>query len=151
MKKKGRYLKDFYNTLIVLDSGLMSDKKSEAEEIFREIYSVQIIPKNKFEEFKKDIQEFIKTIEQGKENKRMLFTQFKRGVLSKYIVMHFCSKDLESVYNKLTIEIEMDSKWKRRLKRWLSGVYLNNDFVYNNEKGLIKAEEEKSIEDSFIL
>ncbi len=151
MKKDGRYLKDFYNTLIVLNSGLMSDKKSEAEEIFREIYSVQIIPKNKFEEFKKDIQEFIKTIEQSGENKKMLFTQFKKDVLSKHIVMHFYSKDLEPVYNKLTTEIEIDNKWKRRLKHWLSGVYLSYNFVYDNEKGLIRAEKKESKKDSFII
>lgn len=150
LKKDGEYLNDFFNTLYILNSGLMSERKFEAEKIFREISNVQIIPKNKFEEFKKDIQEFIKRIEQGEENKKLLFTQFKREILSKHIVMYFYSKKLEPAYNRVVAEIEMNSKWKRRLKRWLSGMYLSDRLDYSFEKGLIILEKEDN-EDNFII
>ncbi|ABP65963.1 CRISPR-associated helicase Cas3 [Caldicellulosiruptor saccharolyticus DSM 8903] len=142
LKEDGDYLKDFYNTLYILNSGLMSERKVEAERIFRDISDVQIITKNKFEDFKKDTEEFIKSVEHDDKNKRLLFTQFKKSVLSKYVVMYFYSANFELAYKKLIAEVEMDNKWKQRFKRWLSGIYLSDKHDYNYDKGLIKINDE---------
>ncbi len=120
LKEDGDYLKDFYLTLEVLDAGWMSEKKAEAERIFREILDIQIIPNNKIEEFIQELNKF------DFENKN--FTHFKKEILSKFVVSCPISSFQEYIplIDKLMEEDWGYEKLKGwlKLKRWLKGIYL---------------------------
>ncbi len=109
---KGDYLDDFYNTLEVLDAGWMSEKKAEAQRIFREIYDINVLPFEKLEDFVKDIKEFIEDIKKCvnkfgeeefikefikdiKEQSKKTFDCFKKEILSKYLKMLIEEKEKE--------------------------------------------------------
>lgn len=117
------YLHEFYNTLDILDAGYMSDKKQEALRIFREIYTVPAVPKQRIEEFKKAIEEFLN-------NDTINYTKFKIEVLSKFVVnidirKYFYNNAL-NLKNALPIayEIEIDNEKIKKIKRWLSDIYI---------------------------
>ena len=69
----GKYLGDFYKTLEILDAGYMSDRREEAQRIFREIFSLTVIPKSMQENLKQDILNFLK----ASMSKDRLYTLFK--------------------------------------------------------------------------
>src|SRR5690606_37434307 len=71
------YLKDYWNMLQLLDSGFMSDRKSEAQKAFREIDDVTVIPLNKKDEFIEEVQEFDCFKKYG-------YVDFKQKIISKY-------------------------------------------------------------------
>ncbi len=142
LNPEGKYLKDFYDTLEVLDSGWMSEKKTEAQEIFRRIYDINILPMSKIEDFKKEVLAFI---ENRMDKDKKTYTYFKNNILAKYIVSIPYSGQkrggLELLSNKV-LEILKDrdklvKDWRIRLERWLSGIYIV-DMSYDSEKGLIK-------------
>ncbi|KYO67338.1 CRISPR-associated helicase/endonuclease Cas3 [Thermovenabulum gondwanense] len=135
IKRNGNYLKEFFDTLSLLDAGWMSERKSEAERIFREIYDVGVVPKNKLEEFKNEIEKFIDKINLNKKG-WSLFTCFKTEVLSKYVLYlprYSLSNNPILVYE--IIKIKLDEKWAKRIEKWLSGIYLYQG-EYNEELGL---------------
>jgi CRISPR-associated endonuclease/helicase Cas3 len=135
-----KYLEDFEKTYEILNSGFVSDKKSEAFELFRRIYDIQIIPKNKFEEFKKELGNFVSS---NQINQKGLYTKFKTEILSKFVV----NVPFWSVKEKITPEnlaINKLSKlsdlrsddWKKKLKYYLSGIYVVDGFEYDSEYGI---------------
>jgi CRISPR-associated endonuclease/helicase Cas3 len=157
LPKDGDYLKEFYNTLEVLDSGYMSSKKSEAERIFREIYDVNVIPENRIDDFIKSVEVFIKS--HSSESEKGLFTKFKNEVLSKFVVsIPLWRKEFseyEEVYYKVMEKLmeeeenekwwkENKERWERRLKAWLSGLY-SAKITYDSEFG-VSENKERSVE-----
>ncbi len=58
LPEKSDYLIKLYNMLQVLDSGFMSDRKSEAQKAFREINDVSVIPEDKKEQFYDNLKSF---------------------------------------------------------------------------------------------
>jgi len=131
------YLSDFYKTIDILNVGWMSERKTEARELFRNIHDVQVITEDRLEDFEKDIERFINDVT---ENKNMfLFSLFKNEVLSKYVVSIpaiYVRTTPISIYERLRIDIS--DEWNRRLEKWLSGIYLypNINGSYDWEKGL---------------
>ncbi len=150
LKKDGDYLKNFYNTLEVLDAGWMSERRAEAQEIFRRIYEINILPSSKIEDFVKDVIAFVGN---GKDVNKRTYTYFKKEILTKYIVSTPYSEqrreEAELLSNKLLeiLEDKLDKDWKNRLERWLLGIYVV-DMNYNSKKGLIKEEAKEKAEDS---
>lgn len=130
------YLQRFYETLDILDAGYMSDRKQEALKIFREIYTVPAISKNRQEEFKQFIEDFLKT-------RVFNYTNFKICVLSEFVVNIDIRKYL---YNNslnlpkasyLAYEIKNLSDEKiDKIKKWLSGVYIFDE-MYDKNIGVI--------------
>jgi len=58
LTEKSEYLKQFYNMLSILDAGYMSDRKIDAQKIFRDISSVDVINEDSIEDLIKDINNF---------------------------------------------------------------------------------------------
>jgi CRISPR-associated endonuclease/helicase Cas3 len=147
--KNNSYLNRFYNTIDLLDSGWMSEKKSEAERLFREMYTVQVIPKSLIEEFIKDLKQFVNN--EGRfEGEKFNYTTFKGEIISKFCVnvdLRMYMRDGILDTNRLRriteylyeIGIKKESFEKfDKLVRWLSDIYYDNEAEYENEKGFVK-------------
>ncbi|ADQ03682.1 CRISPR-associated helicase Cas3 [Caldicellulosiruptor owensensis OL] len=139
LRRSGSYLKKFFDTLTILEAGWMSEKKSEAENLFREIYSIQVIPQDKVEKFKEDILSFIEEEKKSPGEKKLLYTRFKKEILSKYVVSQPPEKELVSIVKKLNVRL--DKSWENRLKRWLFDIYICSH-KYDENLGLLKNENE---------
>ncbi len=138
LPKDGAYLKEFYETIEILESGYMSDKKFDAQKIFREIYDVSIVSENYLEVFLKEVKKFMcrnNLVE-------VKFTLFKKEILSKFVVTIPYTKISISpgdlVYYKILeyVSEELSEGWKHKLKDWLSGIYVVRNFEYEPEVGL---------------
>lgn len=129
------YLTEFRKTKDILDAGYMSDRLSEAQELFRRIYEISIIPSPKKNEFIKQIQHFFST----ERHTKGLFTQFKKEVLSQFVVQ----VPLYAVQERKTqpVEIwvrsliEIPEEHKKRLIRWCRDIYLA-DYKYDPSVGI---------------
>lgn len=141
LPENSKYLEDFEKNYEILNSGFVSDKKSEAFELFRRIYDIQIIPKNKFEEFKNELKNFVRG---NQINQNGLYTKFKINILSKFVV----NVPFWSVKEKITPEnlainklsklsdLKSSDDWKKKLKYYLSGIYVVDGFEYDSEYGI---------------
>jgi CRISPR-associated endonuclease/helicase Cas3 len=137
LPENSKYLEDFEKTYEILNSGFVSDKKSEAFELFRRIYDIQIIPENKFGEFKKELKKFVSS---NQINQKGLYTKFKTEILSKFVVNVPFWNVKEKVtpenlaINKLS-DLGSDDR-KKKLKYYLSGIYVVDGFEYDSEYGI---------------
>jgi len=137
-KENSQYLEEFYKTLHILSGGYFSENRAQAQRIFREIYNILVINSENFENFKQALKEFIKKNAKGG---RGLYTLFKRKIRAKYCVpisLWKVQNKLKSLHleieNLLPTELNQEDKkaWKKRLKKWLSGVYLLTDKTDGN-------------------
>ncbi|NEW82873.1 MAG: CRISPR-associated helicase Cas3' [Mariniphaga sp.] len=142
---KSSYLKNFYAMLQILDAGFMSDRKSDAQKVFREINDVNVIAKNQKGEFISDLQEF-------NFGQKYAYTKFKKDILSKYLISVQISKVKEYIYesnlvfNTIKISDEITETHKLlKLKNWLYGAYFV-DLEYSDSGGLIGVKEMSSYE-----
>jgi len=133
----GSYLDSYYDTLEVLDHGYCSDSKMDAQNLFREVKNVSVIPIGLKENFVKDLESWLEA-KCGKLN----YMDFSNEILKKYIVdLPFYSwqkSEKEPVVENLD---KITSLWKNheiynKLRRWLTGVYFV-DLPYDGEKGLV--------------
>ncbi|WAM33737.1 CRISPR-associated helicase/endonuclease Cas3 [Caldicellulosiruptor morganii] len=138
LKQNGTYLRSYYDTLDILEAGWMSEKKSEAEKIFRNIFSLQVVPEEYLEKFEADILNFISKEEATPSEKKLLFTRFKKDVLAKYVVNQPFERGLTPVIKRLNLKFN-NNNWEIRLQRWLSDIYVSSH-KYNEELGLLKNE-----------
>lgn len=144
LPEESSYLKSFYAMIQILDAGFMSDRKSEAQKIFREINDVNVIAENKKDEFISDLKKF--EVEYGY-NRKYAYTKFKEKVLSKYLISVQISKVKEYIYesnlvmNTIIISDSItDNKILSKLKNWLYGIYFVN-LEYSEHGGLIGVKE----------
>lgn len=145
LPEDGKYLKNYYAMLQILDAGFMSDRKSDAQKIFREINDINVIAENQKNDFISDLQTF--NFEQ-----KYAYTRFKKDILSKYLISVQISKVKEYIYESNlvvnTIRISdsiTDNKILSKLKNWLYGVYFV-DLEYSKDGGLIGVKEISSFE-----
>ncbi len=132
----GKYLKSFYGMLQILDAGFMSDRKSDAQKVFREINDVNVIPTHLREKFIKELKEF-------KYEDNYAYVRFKRDILSKYLISVQISKvkeyliDFNHVPYFIGINEEItDPNEISKLNNWLYGLYFA-DLEYSDKDGLI--------------
>ncbi len=166
-----RYLEDFEKTYEILDSGYVSDRKGEAFELFRRIYDIQVIPKSKFdddfkesseekekikESFKKSLEDFIKN---NQVNQKGIYTKFKKEILSKFVVnvpLWVIKDEIRYenlVYNRLESSnilktSDIPPAWLKKLKYYLSGIYVCSGFGYDEEKGLYLSSDKVEAEET---
>jgi CRISPR-associated endonuclease/helicase Cas3 len=140
-----KYLRNFHEMLQILDAGFMSDRKSEAQRIFREINDVDVIADSQLEQFICDIVKFSYDVKYS-------YTIFKRDILNKYLISVRLSKvknelyESNMVYNVLRTQdviSSLQNKVQVKLKNWLFGVYIIN-LQYSDEKGLIGIDDTSS-------
>ncbi len=131
------YFKKFRETKEILDAGYMSDRLSEAHKIFREIYTVPIIPIRKKEHFLKEVQEFW----ERHEDEKRLYTYFKNEVLSEFVVsiplrsMMIEERNLQSVVLWIRDFPGIEDTQRKRLRRWCQDIYLAK-YQYDLVKGI---------------
>ena len=117
----GKYLSDFYTTLDILDAGFMSDRKEEAQRIFREIVNVSVMDETLKEDFKKKITEFIN-------QNRLNYTLFKRNVIAEFVINIPYYQFEKIKVCKLGEWIEEfqidDSSKKQKLLRWTDDIWV---------------------------
>jgi len=140
-----KYKKSFYNMLQILDAGFMSDRKSDAQKVFREINDVNVVSSKLRDEFVEKLNGF-------NYDHKSAFTRFKRDILSKYLISAQNSKVKEyltevnhvpysiRIYNEIT-----DPKILSILHNWLFGVYFV-DLEYYESRGLVGINEFSSFE-----
>jgi CRISPR-associated endonuclease/helicase Cas3 len=117
-EKNSKYLKKFYETLRILDSGYVSENKNEAHELFREIYIISVVEEDK-------IDEIIKKIEEAT---NITWLWFKKEIIAEYVinVNIWKCKDyqLELLWNKVKNRIKFkDEATRERLEKYFSGIY----------------------------
>jgi len=144
-KKKSKYLDQFYNMLQILDAGFMSDRKSDAHKVFREINDVNVISSHLRDIFIKELKEF-------NYDEKYAYTRFKKDILSKYLISVQRSKVKEYLIevNHVPYSIRLndeitDPKILSKIKNWLFGVYFVN-LEYTENGGLIGVNELFSFE-----
>jgi CRISPR-associated endonuclease/helicase Cas3 len=147
------YLKKFYNTLGILESGYVSENKEEAYEIFREIYTISvidpmlIIEHNKInskndddsqnDKSQKAEREILKKIvDEIKQNVNNLnnidWIWFKKEIIANYVINEriykYKEKELEKFYTVLEeylngLDDKLKDKIKDKLKRYCEGIF----------------------------
>ena len=131
-EKSSEYLQKFYKTLRVVNSGYVSENKEEAQNIFREIYTVPIVDKNKVDEIADKI------VNKIKDDQNITWLWFKKEIIAEFVINEnmrgYKEYELESLWNKIKdkierdkIEIEDENKskiFKRRLENYCSGIYV---------------------------
>jgi len=135
------YLRTFRQTKDILDAGYMSDRKEEAEKLFREIYTVSVIPRQRQKEFRGAVRGFFSSCRNG----RVLYTYFKKEILSKFVVQiplslkQLQERGLQPV-EWWVRDLECDGgmpEWARkRLVRWCRDIYFAN-YEYDSTRGII--------------
>ena len=156
LAESSSYLMKFQQTKDILDAGYMSDKKEEAQKLFREIYTVSVIPSSKKDEFIKAICQFF---QKDRDDKR-LYTYFKQEVLSNFVVqvplnlkqlegshlqpVEWWIRDLECKNGDIPNDIQ-----RKRLLRWCRDIYFA-EFEYDSNKGILASMPWNHIEASII-
>lgn len=148
-----RYLGRFYDTLDILDSGYVSDKKKEAQELFREIYTIDVLLEDNLEKIKNDLKNL-------SQRNGIKYLDFKREILSKYAVQFDYRK---CVYDKTIIlrrasdlfyDLQIDDEEKaKKVKSWLDDLYIiPKGYHYDKNLGLTgKAIEAEEIDSANII
>lgn len=127
------YLVKFRQAKDILDAGYMSDRLKDAQKMFREIYTVSVIPEKRKEDFSNAIREFLKS---HSLNEKRLYTSFKREVLSKFVVSLPGSAKQQSVEGWVRDLSDLEDTQRRRLLRWCRDIYFA-EYEYNHEQGII--------------
>ena len=119
------YLKSFYDTLTVLDSGYVSENKNEALRIFRTIYSVSAIPESLKDKFLEDLKNYVEKANEFN------YTSFKEEIISKYCVNVDIRRYLRynTILLKKATELIPEVTFKasedriEKIIHWLSDIY----------------------------
>ncbi|MCX7942696.1 MAG: CRISPR-associated helicase Cas3' [Dictyoglomaceae bacterium] len=138
-KRKSKYLRDYFETTSLLDEGWMSEKRLEAQRLFREIYSVMIVPSNMHDSFLRSLKDFI----ENEENFNYL--SFKRKIVSQYCINVDLRKYFDNSILKLRpisekiYEIEISKNQDRVYKiiSWLREIFYHPNLKYDEERGLL--------------
>jgi CRISPR-associated endonuclease/helicase Cas3 len=157
LPEDGKYLKDFYDTLRILDAGYMANEKHEAHRIFREIYNITVIPLGDEEKQKEDTKEKLKNhileFFDKYDDQPRLYTKFKKEILSKYIVsIPFNAKKFSELYPDYVEfwikEQPKFEKYKKQLLRWFKNIFFVN-YEYSETLGINTKTEDKSGDRAF--
>ncbi len=139
------YMKRFYETLEILDAGYQSDYKEEALKVFREIYSVPVIPEDRINDLKNKLSEFIK-------KSSVDYTSFKKDILAKFVIdldyryllrRGRSPKDASYIVSYLELEEhekreedkEKEEHNKRKVISWLKDIYIVDYYAYDEDLG----------------
>src|SRR5690606_178120 len=149
------YLKNFYNTLDILDSGYMSDRKEDAQKMFRDISTIQAIPleilvEGKVVKTKDVLKEKIENFFMKNEKKDHLYTLFKKEIISEYVVNIQPKRNMQKDKLSEWVETELfeeNRKLREKVSRWTKSIYFVN-YDYNDKDGI--GSEQKDNDDYFL-
>jgi len=144
LPEDGSYLIKFQQTKDILDAGYMSDRKEEAQKMFREIYTLSAIPtkRGKIEngslkdEFLKEVEAFLKQPDEKRN-----YTFFKRDILSQFVVQiaNWHKNETEPVDEWISIQDikGCSEEEKRKISRWCQGIYFV-EHAYDVDTGILR-------------
>jgi len=122
----GTYLSKFYKNLSLLDAGFMSDRKEEAQRLFREIMNASVVDVSRKEDFKNKIKGIL-------ESDDLSYTRFKKDIIADFVIHipYYMIEQLkigrvvdwieEVDYNYKQVQYE---KRKRKIKDWCDALYV---------------------------
>lgn len=133
--EKTEYFKRFERAMLILDSGYMSESKSEAQKFFRDISTVPSIPSEIENKFLSALDEFLLN------NEEFNYTNFKSDILSKFIININMNQiqvgtNFETLSKKF-LEYNFKSTNKKnilKINKWIKSIYIYNG-DYNNKTG----------------
>lgn len=117
----GKYLIGFYTALDILDAGFMSDRKEEAQRIFREIFNVSVIEDNKEKEFKHCITKFLNT-------ELFNYTLFKKEIIGRFVIQipyyRFETLKRGTAVDWITSCYIQDKSKLDKILKWANNIYI---------------------------
>jgi CRISPR-associated endonuclease/helicase Cas3 len=129
-EKNSKYLKKFYETLRILDSGYVSENKNEAHELFREIYTISVVEEDKIDEIIKKIEEVT----------NITWLWFKKEIVAEYVInvnmWKFKGYEPKPLWDKVKDKIK-DETTRERLERYFSGIYVVSKASPVNKENII--------------
>jgi CRISPR-associated endonuclease/helicase Cas3 len=137
LPKDSSYLIKFQQTKDILDAGYMSDRKEEAQKMFREIYTLSAIPSQREKEFLKKVEDFLK-----RPDKEKNYTFFKRDVLSQFVIQipNWHKNETDWTVDEW-ISIQdikgCSEEEKKRISRWCQGIYFV-EADYDDKIGILR-------------
>jgi CRISPR-associated endonuclease/helicase Cas3 len=143
------YIKNFYDTLAILDAGYMSSRKSEAQRMFREIANISVIAQNCLDDFSQDIVRFLQLEDPS-------YSKFKWEILSKYLIsipFYKVKMNNEEIYIRLLNSLNQENRQRlrenKKMKNWLLGIFIANG-CYDSQIGYknVKEKEGKGIKEN---
>lgn len=152
LREDGDYKKKFYDTLQLLNAGYMSDRKADAQKMFRKISSLSIIAALNKDKFAEEVNSFLSKYDINKEG---LYTLFKREVLSKFVlsVPAYTQNEKRDYRDSLEFWLETNDEiayeWKNKMKYWLKGLYFG-EYEYDNDYGSKPKEKTETKDDQFL-
>lgn len=126
----GQYVDIYYRTLKLLEQGYCTDRKRDAERLFRNVRSITAIPISMQAAFYDSIKKWF-----NKHQSSINYLNLATEVLQNYTVsVQFWhldkaahSLDLDSLLD----EIDMELKQRQKIERWLTGLYwIDLDYSY---------------------
>jgi CRISPR-associated endonuclease/helicase Cas3 len=126
LSNNSNYLKQFYEMLSILDAGYMSDRKNDAQKVFRDINDISIISEDKVNDLINDINNF-------NYNEKFAYVDFKKTILNKYVVnvqankVKEYSRKMQLLFNIINSNDTLQQNKKinmQKLNNWLQGVYI---------------------------
>jgi CRISPR-associated helicase Cas3/CRISPR-associated endonuclease Cas3-HD len=138
-----RHVREFQETLRILDAGYMSDRKSEAHRLFRRIGQVQGVPETRVDAFVQEVRAFAR-------REHLSYTAFKRDVLAAFVVSAYpCRGTEKRLDERLRMDLaDLDPRLRERVVRWVSGLrilpgeYLTDQGFLRDQKRCTDREED---------
>ncbi|OIQ09554.1 CRISPR-associated endonuclease/helicase Cas3 [Moorella thermoacetica] len=134
------YIQKYEETLAILDHGYCSDRKRDAERLFRDINAITGVPIEKAGEFYDSIRTWLS----GKNAGSLNFLELALTILPRFTVNcpYLATSNGERVRDldfeamlPPGLDIKSITKIRSRLERWLKGIYIL-DLPYDQVKGL---------------
>jgi CRISPR-associated endonuclease/helicase Cas3 len=139
LNPEGKYLYDFYTALDIIDAGFMSDRKEEAQRIFREIFNVSVIEDNKEKEFKHCINKFLNT-------EPFNYTLFKKEIIGRFVIQipyyRFETLKRGTAVDWITSCYIQDKSKLDKILRWANNIYIIASQSINNINKIENAAED---------
>jgi CRISPR-associated endonuclease/helicase Cas3 len=136
----GSYVSIYYDTLDLLDHGYCTDRKRDAEQLFRNVRNITVIPRSMEQDFVSCLR---KWVEDSKGD--ISYLQLATDILPQFTVScpfwHVKNETAKPIdLGALLNDFPLESKQVERIKRWLSGVYWI-ELNYSAREGLIEGEQ----------
>jgi CRISPR-associated endonuclease/helicase Cas3 len=132
------YLMKFRQAKDILDAGYMSDRLKDAQGMFREIYTVSVIPEQQKDHFLDAVSGFFRNHSDGKK----LYTCFKKEVLASFVVQiprnarQLEERSLQPVEWWVRGWPDINDAQRKGLLRWCQDIYFA-EYEYDPTKGII--------------
>jgi len=135
----GSYVSIYYDTLDLLDHGYCTDRKRDAEQLFRNVRNITVIPRSMEQNFVSCLR---KWVEDSKGD--ISYLQLATDILPQFTVScpfwHVKNETAKPIdFGELLNGFPLESKQVEKIKRWLSGVYWI-ELNYSAREGLIEGE-----------